>query len=48
MRMLGRSRDRRPQCRRGISLMEVIFALGIIVAGLVGVAVLIPVAGNRG
>ncbi|MFM9115164.1 MAG: hypothetical protein ACKOU6_03275 [Planctomycetota bacterium] len=32
--------------RRGISLMEVIFALGIIIVGLVGVAVLIPVAGK--
>lgn len=46
MRMHGLGHDRRPRRRRGISLMEVIFALGIIVAGLVGVAVLIPVAGK--
>lgn len=44
-RITGNSSTRRAR-RRGLSLMEVVFSVGVIVVGLLGVAVLIPAAGR--
>ena len=33
--------------RRGISIMEVLFAVGVLTIGLVGVAMILPVATNN-
>ncbi|MCY2994522.1 MAG: hypothetical protein NTY19_42650 [Planctomycetota bacterium] len=34
-------------CRRGVSLLEVLFSIGIVAVGLLGIMVLLPVAGSR-
>jgi hypothetical protein len=36
-----------PGARRGVSLLEVLFSIGIIAVGLLGVMVILPVAGSR-
>lgn len=36
----------RRQARRGLSLMEVMFAIGVVMIGLLGIAVLVPIAGR--
>ena len=33
--------------RRGISLMEVLFSIGLVVLGVMGIAILLPVATYR-
>jgi hypothetical protein len=46
-----RSNYMRPKCRRGLSILEVLVSIGILVLGLLGVVALIPIAAqniNRG
>jgi hypothetical protein len=38
---------RRPSGRAAVTLMEVVFAIGVILTGLVGIAALIPIAANN-
>lgn len=45
MNRISSTLERRTQ--RGVTLMEVIFAIGVILTGLVGLAALIPVAANN-
>ena len=39
----GNARHRDPRTRRGVSLMEILISIGVILGGLVGVAALLPV-----
>jgi hypothetical protein len=41
-----RFRSRVSRLRRGLSLIEVMFAIGVVMIGLLGIAVLIPIAGK--
>ncbi len=46
-----RNTGRRNTGRRGVSLLEVVFAIGVVMVGLLGIAALLPVAGvlaNKG
>lgn len=46
-----RARGRRFSARAGISLLEVVFSVGVVMIGLVGIAALLPIAGvqaNKG
>ena len=38
---------RRGRARLGISLLEVVFSIGVVMIGLVGIAALLPVAGMQ-
>lgn len=45
-RIRHRFRSKAARFRRGLSLIEVMFAIGVVMIGLLGIAVLIPIAGK--
>ena len=44
----SRTRQVRRRGRFGVSLLEVMFSIGVVMIGLVGIAALLPVAGRAG